>query len=173
MERRMQPRLQRPEEEEVLDIKKRNCTFKRHQKLEILRALQKYTSDQDIKKGIANLQRRSKLYSSITVEKVKRWRKAAYVPKMKKGRKVSVEFENTVWSKMILCLYDDEDKCKVIHNVCYTYEIIKRSVRLTLDEGWRDDPIVRKLKFSGSCSPGSCSQWNSEEVGVPSGDSVE
>ena len=46
---------------------------------------------------------------------------------------------------MILCLYDDEDKCKVIHNVCYTYEIIKCSAWLTLDEGWRDDPIESEV----------------------------
>jgi hypothetical protein len=67
---------------------------------------------------------------------------------MKTGKPVSIAYENDVWAKMVICMIDDNGVCKVVHNVAYTYDIIRRSAIQTREEGWSLDPIVAKLQFS-------------------------
>jgi hypothetical protein len=142
-------RLQLCGENVVLNpaAKRRKCTFTAEQKVEIVDRLSGCTDARSIAAGIQILQAENPFYASLTVAKIEDWRLVRY-PSMKTGKPVSIAYENDVWAKMVICMIDDNDLCKVVHNVAYTYDIIRRSAIQTREEGWRHDPIVAKLQFS-------------------------
>ena len=145
--------------EQVIDMacmkgfsKHRRMTYNPKAKVMAVEALEKLKTEHPkaTKKELQGKVRSAVGDKKLRVQNVERWGVAKVIKK--RGRKVNEAFEQAVLDQLVFTTLekvDNVEKAVVIANVCYSHDIIRRAVEMTLQQpSFKDDAKLQKMKYT-------------------------
>jgi hypothetical protein len=128
----------------------------------VLDAVKHCSSDKQIADVLTAIKNVNRGLSGVTVDNVKRWsRTAESQQRLRRGRKVNLDFELEVWSKLVT--FGVQEKLKktgsnngkectsvvMVRSIAYSYAIVQeRARKVQRMFKWTADVNVQRLKFS-------------------------